>query len=327
MNYEKHFEDYLKLNQQYDLHTDLSISPESLKNTIFYGPSGVGKYTQALKKIKHYSPSELKYEKRISILYNKQSYFFKISDIHYEIDMSLLGCNSKLVWHEIYQQIIDILSTKTNKIGILLCKNFQDIHNELLDNFYNYMTNIVHSEMKIVYYLLTEHLSFIPNNIIQCSKIVSIARPSKKQYKECIANNLKYHSIVDSYDFLDKFKVGNITNIKQLYNETMNDCEQEVQYKIICNKIIGVIQQPGKVFNFLKFRDLLYELLIYHLNIFECVWYILSILVEKDCIPKDQQSELLIKTYVFFQYFNNNYRPIYHLENYFIFLIKIIHSL
>ena len=35
-----------------------------LKNIIFFGPSGTGKYTQMLKSIKKYSPTELKYEKK-----------------------------------------------------------------------------------------------------------------------------------------------------------------------------------------------------------------------------------------------------------------------
>jgi YbbR domain-containing protein len=84
--------------------------------------------------IKKYSPSHLKYEKKITITYDKKQYYFRISDIHYEIDMSLLGCNSKLLWHEIYQQIVDIISAKTEKSGIIVCKNFHEIHNELLEN-------------------------------------------------------------------------------------------------------------------------------------------------------------------------------------------------
>jgi hypothetical protein len=122
-----------------------------IKNTIFYGPSGVGKYTQVLKKIKTYSPSELKYEKKMTVTYNKQSYLFKMSDIHYDIYMSLLGCNEKIIWHEIYHQLIDILSAKQNKVGIIVCKNFQDIQIELLENFYHYMTNIT---VQTTYYYL-----------------------------------------------------------------------------------------------------------------------------------------------------------------------------
>ena len=133
--YETHFEEYVLENQKENLHPKLEKlytrfpkNIKNFKNLLFYGPSGTGKYTQMLKSIKKYSPSELKYEKKISVTYNKQQYFFKISDIHCEIDMSLLGCNSKMLWHEIYLQIIDIIYAKNEKSGIIVCKNFNDIH-------------------------------------------------------------------------------------------------------------------------------------------------------------------------------------------------------
>ena len=53
-----------------------------------------------------YVPSKLKYERKITIRTNKKySYTFKISDIHFEIDMDLLGCNARVLWNEIYKQI------------------------------------------------------------------------------------------------------------------------------------------------------------------------------------------------------------------------------
>ena len=68
--YETHFEEYISENQRENLHPKLSKLYENfpkkmddLKNLIFYGPSGVGKYTQMLKSIKKYSPTDLKYEK------------------------------------------------------------------------------------------------------------------------------------------------------------------------------------------------------------------------------------------------------------------------
>ncbi len=89
-----HFEDYTqsKYKQQFHLPTDIN----DLTNIIFYGPSGAGKYTQMLKSIQPLSPSKLKYEKRLTVTFNKEIYLYKISDIHYEVDMALLGCNSKL---------------------------------------------------------------------------------------------------------------------------------------------------------------------------------------------------------------------------------------
>ena len=85
----------------------------------------------------------------MALSHNKCIYYLKISDIHYEIDMSLLGCNSKLLWHEIYNQIIDIITAKPNKQGIILCKYFHEIHNELLEIFYSYMQTLYNSNINI----------------------------------------------------------------------------------------------------------------------------------------------------------------------------------
>ena len=143
--YESHFDEYIIKNNLNNMHPELNFLSKTLnkfdnfKNLIFYGPSGTGKYTQALSLIKNLSPLSLKYEKKLLTVFNKVEYFIKISDIHYEIDMALLGCNSKLLWHEIYLQIIDIICTKQVKYGIIICKNFHEIHSELLDIFYSYM--------------------------------------------------------------------------------------------------------------------------------------------------------------------------------------------
>ena len=317
--YETHFEEYINENNRLNLHPKLNklyekfpLQLQNLKNVIFYGPNGTGKYTQMLKSIKKYSPTDLKYEKKISLTYNKQQYFFKISDIHYEVDMSLLGCNSKLLWHEIYQQIIDIISAKTEKSGIIVCKYFHDIHSELLENFYSYMQKNNDTSIDLKFILITEEISFIPDNILNCCEIIIISRPTKTLYVKCIKSKLP-----------TKLKPENITNIKILhvYNE-----ELMMQYKIICNKIIHNIININDL-HFLKFRDILYDIFIYNLDMSDCIWYILSKLIEERRIKKEYISVILKKTYCFFQYYNNNYRPIYHVENYLLSLAKIIHEL
>ena len=316
--HETHFEEYIHSNQKVNLHTKLdkifNTFPKNirdLKNIIFYGPSGVGKYTQMLKSIKKYSPTELKYEKKISITFNKQQYFFKISDIHYEIDMSLLGCNSKLLWHDIFLQLIDIISAKNEKSGIILCKYFHEIHSELLDNFYSYMqkNNAISIDLKFI--LITENLSFMPDNILNCCEIINISRPSKGLYNKCLKNKLN-----------NAINLENIDNIKNLHS-SINELMQP--YKIICDKIIHAMINIDDL-KFLKFRDLLYDIFIYNLDITDCIWYINSTLINQENIKNKDVSNVLIKTYSFFQYYNNNYRPIYHLENYLFFLISIIHN-
>lgn len=315
---ETRFEEYLSGNQEENLHPKLDKMinrfPEKLhdlKNIIFYGPSGVGKYTQMLRSIKKYSPTELKYEKKLCVTFNKLPYFFKISDIHYEIDMSLIGCNSKLFWHDIYLQIIDIISTKADKSGIILCKYFHEIHSELLENFYSYMQQNNTSSINLKFILITEELTFLPDNILNCCEVIHVERPSKTLYNKCIKNKLPASS-----------KLENITNIKNLHFVTD---ELMKPYKFICDKIIDSMIHIDDM-KFIKFRDLLYDIFIYNLNITDCIWYIISNLIQTKKINSENISNVLVKTYNFFQYYNNNYRPIYHLENYLFYLVTLIHD-
>jgi hypothetical protein len=100
--------------------------------------------------------------------------------------MSLLGCNSKLLWHEIYLQFIDIISAKTEKSGIIVCKYFHEIHSELLENFYSYMQQNTSLSVDIKFILITEELSFIPDNILNCCEIIHLSRPAKTIYNNCL---------------------------------------------------------------------------------------------------------------------------------------------
>ena len=418
---ETHFEDYIASNHNKSLHPkiekifkkSLPDKVKNLKNIILYGPKGVGKYTQALQCIKRYSNSELKYEKRLTINSNKENFIIKISDIHFEVDMSLLGCNSKVLWNDIYNQIIDVVSTRVDTTGIILCKYFHKIHSELLDIFYSYMQSQLFNKIKLLFIIITEHISFIPDNILNNSQIISIPRPSLLLYNKCVnsihtnknvylyphvTNSVNsiiqshYVDIVDenhSIDYKSNTDIQNnntssptssvvhnssipqpsIKQKKTIKNDTINVdtinvdtinvdtiCNSKIKeyilisnnyknltslsniknvivdtneltnpHECICNNIIESIQNPDTI-NFLKFRDILYEILIYDLDINECIWYILSCLIKTDVLNKDNITDVLLKTFIFFQYYNNNYRPIYHLENYMYNLITIING-
>jgi len=325
-NHETLFDEYLISNKQYNIHPKNDILfkqfPRNiidLKNIIFYGPPGIGKYTQALKCIKMYSPSELKYEKKISINISKQvnmnksTYFIKISDIHYEIDMSLLGCNSKILWYEIYNQIIDIISAKSEKHGIILCKNFNKINSDLLDNFYSYIQNNNNvSSIYISYILITEDISFIPDNIIHSCLIIPMSRPTKSVYNKLLSIKMP-----------SEIKLDTITNIKNLYIDSTH--KFFVPHKIICDKIIFSIIYINDL-NKLYFRDYIYDIFIYNLNVNDCIWYIISQLILTKKIKKQYIKKLMHKLYSFFEYYNNNYRPIYHIEYLFYYIILLVHD-
>jgi hypothetical protein len=282
------------------------------KNIIFYGPPGIGKYTQVLNYIKHYSKSNLKYERKLKFIKNKRDYIFKISDIHFEIDIELLGCNAKVLWNIIYYQIVEIISSRSNKYGIIVCKNFHKIHNELLDIFYSYMQSLIHKNIKIDYIFITEQISFIPQNILSRCSVISLKRPTKTSYNKCLKNKVP-----------KDFDINEMTNIKQfkIKNYKINSIKDNV-----CNQIIKSIEDYENI-DFLKFRDYIYNLFIYQLDINECIWKIMEYFIENKKINIENSKNILLKTYLFFKYFNNNYRPIYHLEKIFFYMCKEIYGL
>jgi hypothetical protein len=118
--------------------------------------------------------------------------------------------------------------------------------------------------------------------------------------------------------------VSDIMNIKEIFSFANLTSLSEIpkdNFNTICDKIIDSILHQEKMV-ITEFRDTLYDILIYGLDAVECVWYIFSHLVTHEYIsrPKDI-SDTLQKIFVFLKYYNNNYRPIYHLESIFFYMI------
>jgi len=327
--YETHFDEYIKSLESVSLHAKKNdkflIDSKNFNNLIIYGAPGIGKYTQTLSIIKHFSPSGLKYEKKMVLTHNKNTYYFKISDIHYEVDMSLLGCNSKLLWHEIYNQIVDIISAKNEKRGIILCKYFHEIHNELLEIFYSYMQSQYNSNIDIKFILITQNISFIPDNILNYCKHIKFTRPYRSLYNKCFKIKL---NTIDN--------ISQITNIKDIKNQPLpylNKIKKDKSkynileiHKTICDNIINKIINIDDI-KYINLRDILYDICIFDLNITNCIWYILNVLINNGMLNAKKLDKVLIETYCFFKLYNNNYRPIYHLEKYILYIISVIHEL
>lgn len=314
--YDTHFEDYLASCDREPLHPKLLKVYDSfpndvreLGNIIFYGPKGVGKYTQALRAMRKYSPSGLKYEKKVTDASGKSQQIIKISDLHFEVDISLLGCNSKGMWNDIYAHIVDIIAASPTKTGVVLCKYFHEIHSELLDCFYSYMQSSSESALNIKFVFLTEQLSFIPDNIVKRCLIIRVPRPTRAQYAKCLSTNIPRD-----------VKTSELTNMK---NITASVRQLMQPYAVICDLLLESILDLDR-FKYLDIRDHLYDIFIYNLDVGECVWYILERIMP--AIPAEEYCEVVERTFQFLQLYNNNYRPIYHLENFIIYLVNKVHG-
>lgn len=368
--YETSYEEYVKSSRKYDIHPELVPIIDQIMtantllcpNLIIYGPSGVGKYTVALRILERFSPSTLKHFKRMTIHSASNAatssvknidWSIRISDIHYEIDFSLLGCEPKKVWNDTFFQIVDVVSMSKEKAGIILCKNFHTIHSELLEVFYSYVQHCRLLNFRITFFFLTEHVSFLPSNIVECSQIIPVCRPSDEAYVRLaeqggivhysgtklskFENRISRVGISDAKmktvarDNMRAVSKDAIMNLKETQYLALADTPDQLPkelFNIVCDSIVDIIDSAGdksQTMDYARFRNHLYDILLYGVDITECIWYILNHYVEAGQLSDKAICDIMPRMHTFLKYYNNNYRPIYHLESIFVYLITKIY--
>ena len=309
---------------------------DKFSNYIFYGPPCSYKYKSALKLIQYFSPSSLKYEKKLYISVPKTEFYIKISDIHYEIDIENFIYNSKSLWNDIYNIIYNSIASSDVKKGYIVLRNFDKINCDLLDLLYNYMQRELFSTILIRFIIITECISFIPDKIINVSKILYFSKLTKKNIyalsnkankqffksksiedKSAAKNN---DPMLDLETLIYKVNNPNIYSILDISNN-INYIEH---HKSICETYISTLTSNN--YNIRNIRTLLYVILIYNLNSQECFFYIIQNLILRKIINVNTISDLIIHSLIFFKNYNNNYRPIFHLESFTLYLIELVNE-
>ena len=126
-------------------------------------------------------------------------------------------------------------------------------------------------------------------------------------------NNLNKNNISNFDSIFNKIDMSDITNTKELksfYNLNINNIPADI-FNVVCDNIIEEL----KNINFLKLRESIYEIFIYNLDTAECIWYIIYYFIDSNYIKDENISDILNKCNEILLYYNNNYRPIYHIEN------------
>ena len=315
---ESSFVDYIdnvkisNLHEKEKILQTLTDDFDKFNNLILYGPSGIGKYSQMLNIVKKFSNTNMKHEKRFNIVFNKKyNHNFKISDIHFEVDMQLLGCNAKTLWFDVYNHIIDIISARQQKRGIIVCTNFDKIHWELLEVFYKYI-NIEYKNIQVKFIIITENIGFFPEDILNNCDLITLSRPTKTSYNKILTKKIDKH--------ISLSEITNIKNIKTDISQLRNPCS------IIGNELIKQIVDY-KCLNFIELREQLYNILTYDIDVQETLWYILSHLIEHKYICDEQLLDIHNNINKFLKLYTNNYRPIFHLEKILLYLCKVINEL
>ena len=351
MNLKKNYNEIINENSKYNFNKELlqiinndpnnndpnnNDPNNNFINYIFYGPPCSYKYKNALKLLQHFSPSNLKYEKKLHINLTKTDFYIKISDIHYEIDVENFIYNSKSLWNEIYNIIYNSIASSPIKKGYIVFRNFDKINYDLLDLLYNYMQKELFSTLNIKYIIITECVSFIPVKIINICKIINFAKLSKKNiYTICNKNNKQFFKKLNTSDTNET--CSELTKIDIIYNKVNNpniftylDISNNIKYieqhHTICMTFINIISNNTNNYNITNIRTLLYDILINHLNSHECFFYIIQYLIVNELINANKVCDLIFNSIFFLKNYNNNYRPIFHLESFTLYLIELINE-
>jgi hypothetical protein len=144
-------------------------------------------------------------------------------------------------------------------------------------------------------------------------------------YKSNQANPKNYSKTTALFDEIDE---EGIINTKEIRSFPLIDHVDELPkdvFNMICDNIVEIIINKNRI-EFANFRDVLYDILTYNLDVTDCIWYIIKDLIKHDHLKKKVASDVLKRTFLFLKYYNNNYRPIYHLESIMFYIINKVHN-
>jgi hypothetical protein len=286
------FEEYIHFDAKKSALHPLPKTPRQFKhfeNLILYGPSGAGKYTLALRILAEYSKSRLKYEKRVIVSTSTGGEVpVKVSDVHYEVDAELLGCNARTDFYEVFVHIQEMIGAKfPNKDGVVLCTNFHLVHAELLDIFYSFMQ----SGVKFV--LLTEAVSFLPPSLTRRCRTIAVPKPAAP--KVCGAFKTKLP------------KDARWSNLKDL---TVFHSNKAATAESFADTLARHALSPSVRISDL--REDLYNVTVHNQNMDDVFWQLFRKLSSK--IKSDKLPTLFAQIVYCMQCRSCNYRPIFHLE-------------
>ncbi len=273
-------------SQAPDLHAGLARVRNGLPATlddavdvVLHGPPGAGKYTQAIKIVARYSQNGLRGNRTLNVEHDRGRVPIAMSDVHFEVDMEFLGCQSRTLWPAIHECISDVVAARDIKRGIVLCKNFHSTHKELLDTFYYYLGG------PLSYIFTTEHLSPIPRRIVDRCLVVSVPRPPRSRV----------------------VKAGLPGGLTNLLQDPVHCASQAERTKLLVDQAWDL----AVVCAWRELREALYKLLVEQHAVTLCPWSWMTRSIREG---RTDHAEAIETVRRFFEGYANNYRPICHLE-------------
>jgi len=164
----------------------------------------------------------------------------------------------------------------------------------------------------------------------------NVAINKKGFYIVCLNfQSIKQELLSIFYTFLDEDSINFIlltTKVSFIYDEIL---KQTMIKKINGNSsiespnmeknvaVLASFIMKDKKKSFFDLREIIYKFLVLNLDIHDGLHQLLAILIEEEYITLSEINKVLKEYTSFMSKYNNNYRPIYHIESYIVFLINL----
>ena len=299
----RRFDDYLRVRaSQPALHPELSARLSALaapRNLVIYGRGSVGKYYLALDAVRKFSPLGLQYEKMMPIQHNKKTYTVRMSDVHFEVDVQMLGTNSRLIWQTIFAAVLDIVETSIThtRARFIMLKNFQDVSAEMYELLLCYIDDRITKPANIQYIIVSEGISFFHDDLLNKFEIVHVPVPSEA----ALAG-------------MNEAPAG-------LWQRPSAKVAPHVYEVRILESLVRCVDGFAAE-RCVDLRNILYDVLIYNIHPTRVAFGMMKqMMAGKGASRVDRVFFALNRMMA---EYNNNYRPIIHLERFVLFLVDVL---
>lgn len=294
-NYDNYYKHVVNVNlhkQKYKLNN----------HTVFYGPNGTGKYSQIIYAIyKKYKLEHLHEKKMIIEIPNKNNIQLKITSYFVELDFQSIQLSNKNTLFTILDNINDSYYLKQKKNFLIICKNFEHIERDCLEIFHS----LLEEYTQFTFLFHTNSIGFIPDSILNQCTIHTF-------------NGLSNIKLKKAFQKIQK-KEYNIENLQEHKLQTYFSCDKinkEIVNLLTCDQI-----------DYSKLRELLYSCLIYNISIYKTYLYVIKYFMDNELLSYDILKKHQNSIVTDFMHYNNNYRPIYHLEKIFLTIVSLSNEL
>lgn len=155
---------------------------QDMRSTVIHGPPGSGKYSIALAIAGGFSPSALRYEKKMVVECDGKSqphdFSLPMSDVHFEVDMGVSHCGSRTGWGQVHRSIVEAVQIRREKSAIVLCRGVDAADSDLLSTLESFMRP-TSGGVDLRYILVTDHLGVLPQSLRARCTIIAVPRPAR----------------------------------------------------------------------------------------------------------------------------------------------------